>query len=227
MSDILQFDPRSLSAPMLFSVLEPGHQASLLANAPKRQFAEGAIIQNRGEKARGFYLIETGSVAIGQFLMSGDFRGVALLGAGDSWGELAMLTERPRVVDAIARADCTVRFIAERDFDALIAREPAIMRKLLVALSAQLQELLNVMSGIRRGSAMPRVAAMLNTLARNMTLPAQISITQQELAEFLGLTRATVNAALNALSEAHAITRGYGTITVVSRESLEEEMLQD
>ena len=75
--------------------------------------------------AEGFWLIESGSVAVGQFLPDGDFRGVALLGPGDSWGELAMFADRPRVVDAVARSACKLRHIRAPQFEAALSLEAA------------------------------------------------------------------------------------------------------
>lgn len=210
---------------MLFATLPEEQRAALVAAAPARPFAEGAIIQQRGEEAGGFYLIESGSVTVGQFLASGDFRSFALFGPGDSWGELAMFARRPRVVDAIARAPSLVRFIPTATLDRVLAGNPQVMRELLGALSSQLQEVLDVMAGIRRGSARPRVAAILATLTRDANTTANIAITQQELAELLGLTRATVNSVLGELEGAGIIARGYGTIRVLDRAALDERAL--
>ncbi len=98
--------------------------------------------------------------------------------------------------------------------DAQLAANTRAMRRLIGGLSAQLQELLDVVAGIRRGTAAARVAGMLGNLAGGATEPVTLSITQQELAELLGLTRATVNAALRSMEASGLIERGYGTITV-------------
>ena len=88
---------------MLFSALPPDMRSELRINASSRTFSDGQMIQQRGDEADGFWLVETGSVAVGQFLIDGEFRAVGLLGPGDSYGELALFSGRPRVVDAVAR----------------------------------------------------------------------------------------------------------------------------
>ena len=122
---------------MLFSALSAELRAQLSSSAPAKQYSEDQIIQQRGETAHGFYLIASGSVSIGHFLSNGQFRAVALLGPGDSWGELAMFANRPRVVDAIARGACEVRFVRRADFEAAIADRAEEMRMLLGAMSVQ------------------------------------------------------------------------------------------
>jgi len=178
------------------------------------------MIQQRGDSPAGFWLIEEGSVAVGQFLRNGDFRGVALLGPGDSWGELAMFAERPRVVDAVARSDCRLRHIGAANFERELQANPLAMRALLSALSLQLQEVLDVVAGIRRGSAQARVAGMLLTLNDKSDTPGLVTISQQELGELLGLTRATVNTALRFYQDQGSIQRQYGAIAVLDAEAL-------
>lgn len=212
---------------MLFATLPAMHQDELLREAVLRRFAEGTIIQQRGEEASGFWLIERGSVAIGQFLVHGEFRAAAVLGAGDSWGELAMFAGRPRVVDAMARSKCEVAFIRASRFEALLAREPHLMRSLLGTLSAQLQEVLDLLGGIRQGTARPRIAGMLSNMASGREPPVIVTMTQQELGELLGLTRATVNAGLRDLERTGCISRRYGRILVERPEQLRSLALPD
>lgn len=206
---------------MLFAALSSDLREQLISGAPAKKYTDGQIIQQRGEEAKGFYLIASGSVAVGQFLSGGEFRAVAVLGSGDSWGELAMFANRPRVVDAIARGDCAVRFVRSQDFEAVIAGRADEMRTLLGAMSVQFQDMLDVMAGIRRGTAHARVAGLLATLTGSSALPAKVRLTQQELGELLGLTRVTINAALRELEAEGAIARRYGQIEVLDKAALD------
>lgn len=205
----------------MFSTLPTALREELSASAPERRFDAGQIIQHRGEKATGFWLIASGSVAVGQYRPDGEFRAVAVLGPGDSWGELAMFADRPRVVDAVARTACNLRFVREAAFERALANDPKAMRALLGALSVQLQEILDITTGIRSGSARSRVAGMLATLSSGSDLPATIMLSQSELAELLGLSRMTINSALKAYAESGLIRRSYGAIEVLDREGLE------
>lgn len=210
---------------MLFSALPASVQAELVEHGAIRSFAAGQIIQQRGDDPRGFWLIESGSVSVGQFLPEGEFRAVALLGAGDSWGELALFAGRSRVVDAVARAPSRVRHIAAERFETALRAHPGAMRGLLGALSRQLQETLEVVAGIRRGSARARVAGMLLTLGAGHAPPVRIAIAQHELGELLGLTRASINAALREFEKLGLLKRAYRAIELIDIEGLEQEAL--
>lgn len=132
---------------MLFEVLDPALQAHLIRGGRVRSYANGEIIQQRGEPADGFWLIEDGAVMVGQFLRDGEFRAVALLGAGDSYGELAVFSGRPRIVDAISRGESKIRFIAAKPFLDALGNYPVATRQLLGALSTQLQDILAQLAG--------------------------------------------------------------------------------
>ena len=211
-------DPRrSSTVPMLFAALEPALKDRLIAASPARAFNDGQMIQQRGTSPDGFWLIEQGSVRVGQYLVDGEFRAVAVLGSGDSYGELAVFAGTPRIVDAVSRGISRVRFISAAAFLPALAQYPDSSRALLGALSAQLQDSLDQLAGLRRGSNPARLAGLLMNLAANSE---STRVTQQELAELLGVTRATANAALRTLEEGGAIERGYGAITVKDRGSL-------
>jgi len=198
---------------MLFDALPEAMRNVLVAASLTRRFADGQIIQHKGQEAGGFWLIEEGAVSIGQFTAAGEFRAVALLGPGDSYGELAVLSGQPRIVDAVARGEARLRAIGAAAFERALAADSAAMRALLGALSAQLQETLDLLAHTRRGTVTPRAAALIANLAGGNA--GSVSVTQQELADLLGVTRATANAALAELEESGLIQRGYGALRVL------------
>ena len=78
----------------------------------------------------------------------------------------------------------------------------------------------SILAGLRRGTNPQRLAGMLATMAGEAAGPASVTITQQELADLLGVTRATANAALGDLQKRRLIERGYGTIRIPDRDAL-------
>jgi CRP-like cAMP-binding protein len=199
---------------MLFAALPAGLQEELRAALPPRAFADGRLIQSRGQAADGFWLIEEGAVSVGQFLPHGEFRAIALLVPGDSYGELAVLSGRPRIVDAVARGPARLRLVRQAAFERVLAANPGAMRALLGAMSAQLQETLDLLAGVRRGSTVARAASLVANLAGGGAQPRTVAVTQQEIADLLGVTRATANGALGELEVAGLLRRAYGAIEV-------------
>ena len=167
---------------MLFGALEPKLRRQLIEASPARTYGDGQFIQHRGSDADGFWLIDQGNVRIGQHLPDGEFRAMAVLGPGDSYGELAVFTGRPRIVDALSRGQSRVRFIPAGPFLTALSRCPDSTRALLSALSAQLQDTLDQLAGMRRGTNPARLAGLLANLVGKDGVTV---VTQQELAELL------------------------------------------
>ena len=61
---------------------------------------------------------------------------VAHFSAGDYFGELALLTKRPRIATVVAETDVVVRVFDRREFSSLLDDSPAITRKILAAAAA-------------------------------------------------------------------------------------------
>lgn len=227
MSDIIHLEnrpgARSSLAPTLFDALAPGLREELLRGAPRRSFAAGAVVQQRGSDAAGFWVIERGGITVGQFLPDGDFRAIAVLAAGDSYGELAVLARNPRAVDAVAQGDSVLRWIDAARFEAALARDPASLRALAGALSLQLQEVLGMFVASGRTGSTARLAGILANLAGESgdAGPARVALGQQQLGELLGLTRVTVNRALAELEARGLVRRAYGAVEVLDREALQ------
>ena len=205
---------------MLYGALEPALRDELARRSATRRFADGQIIQQRGDEPDGFWVIEEGAVVAGQFLAEGSFRAIAVLGPGDSYGELAMFSQRPRVVDAVSRGASLLRYIPAGLFLECLARHPASGQALLGALAVQVQDLINIVIDLRRGNATARLALLLANMAAGVPAEESLPITQQELAELLGVTRPTANTALRELEEAGLVARGYGRLRVLDRDAL-------
>ena len=222
MSNALQSLPagRSALSRTLFGAIDGALRTQLLGDALLREVGDGQIIQQRGDASAGFWVIEQGRVKIGQYQASGEFRGIAVLVAGDSWGELAVLAQNKRAVDAVADGPARLRWIAASAFEQALECDSASLRKLTGVLAEELQEVLGLLAATGQGDNYARVAAMLTNLAGAGKGEAEIAIGQQELGELLGLTRVTINKILGGLEREGLIRRGYRKICVVDRQKL-------
>jgi CRP/FNR family transcriptional regulator len=209
-----------MAVPTLFRELDEDVRTRLLAEAPLRIFEGDQIIQQKGDSAIGFWVIAHGTVTIGQFRLDGEFRAIALLTEGDSYGELALFAATPRIVDSVAEGEVKLRWIDAARFEQAIQSDPTTMRRLVGNLAAQLQEVLDLVAGLGQGSSLSRVAAVLGNIAPKGIGSTMIALGQQELAELTGLTRVTVNKCLAILEARGALLRHYGRIEIVDRRQL-------
>lgn len=197
-------------------------RADLLGRGQARSFAKGQIIQQRGDTAKEFWYIESGSVQIGRYGVGGRLTLFALLGAGDAFGELAFMGEFPRTVDAIAGSDSVLIRIGERELWSLMDSDAAVTRLLLKTMALTVQEAFDLIESSRNLSVPQKLAQALLQLSGNQEDGTQVMATQQDLADLVGVSRVSLGKAMTRLQVAGVIEPGYGFVTIRDRAALRE-----
>jgi len=116
---------------------------SLLAVAQRlllRHIPAGELIFSEGTPGDALYLIDTGEVEIASDSRRGSAV-LARLGASDFFGEMALLTGKPRSTAARAAAHTNLWVLYRSDFEDLVNRHPAISLTLSKALSQRLADM--------------------------------------------------------------------------------------
>jgi len=211
-----------MGAPSLFAAFPEAMRERLQALAVPRKISAGQIIQQHGDEANGFWVIERGQVKIGRYGDGGRFQVIAILGQGDSYGELAMFGQFARVVDAVAVNDVRLFWISSAQIERVMEEAPSVSRELLRILSAQLQEALDMLIARRRLSAKSLLARSLLLLARGSQETATVHLNQEDLAELVGTSRMTISTALANMEARGLIRRGYGRIEICDIAGLED-----
>lgn len=175
---------------------------------------KGQIIQQRGDRARVFWAIESGTVDIGRFRLDGKFNIFARLGDGESFGELAFIGEFLRQVDAIAVVDSRLIEIGERELVSLLESDSGSARIMLKALAHLMQGSLDLIEESRNLSAVKRLALALARLSDKPDSKVEISVTQQELADLVGISRVSLGKGLAELAGRGFVERCYGKIRI-------------
>jgi CRP-like cAMP-binding protein len=128
-------------------------------------YARGAAIFSSGEMGDDLFIVREGQVEL--FVRVGERESrIAVLGAGDFFGERAMLDIAPRHYSARALTECSVLPIPGASLDAMVEQNPEIaqrmMRKLVARLldtEVALQETLRKQDGRVETSATPAPAS--------------------------------------------------------------------
>lgn len=181
-------------------------------------YDKGQIIAQRGDAADGFWLIESGQVMLGRFGADGRLSVFGVLGHGDILGDLAFILGTSRQVEALADAQATLIWIARPTIDHLIETSPPFARWWLTSLASQLRTALDRIETHHSLSAAARLARLLSDLADRDG--PDIRLTQQELADFIGVSRVTIGQILADLAKNGALKRGYRYLTLLDRTKL-------
>ncbi|MGB9300988.1 MAG: cyclic nucleotide-binding domain-containing protein [Anaerolineae bacterium] len=151
----------------LFSDLPPDVLSRVGQRLVLQHYPQGELVFSEGDPGDSFYVIEVGEVKLAAETPAGDST-VAWLEAGDSFGEMALLTGKTRSVKALAMTDTNLWVLYKNDYDELMVEHPAIS----VALGKVLSERLR--AGFQE--ARPRA-----TPTRMRELPLLAELTQTEL----------------------------------------------
>jgi zinc transporter ZupT len=116
--------------------IDPEEVAKLVPHVGEVSLEQGALVFKEGMRADALYLIESGSVEI---ITQG--KPLAKLGPGDAFGEMGLLTDRPRVASAMALEKTNVFRVAKEDFDKLMKDSPKMKKAVEKLMKARSEDL--------------------------------------------------------------------------------------
>ena len=118
----------------LFEDLSKRHLDFIAKNADEVASWPGEVLVRQGERGREFVLIVEGRARVEQ-----DGAVISHLGAGDFFGEMALLDGEPRSATVITEEPSVLLIVHSRSFISLLDTVPGLARKLLVTLSRRLR----------------------------------------------------------------------------------------
>ncbi|TMW52004.1 hypothetical protein DOY81_002922 [Sarcophaga bullata] len=115
------------SVPML-KALQNYERMNLADALITKRFSKNEIIIQQGDAADGMYFIEEGTVVV-KMDQDGDEIEISKLGKGQYFGELALVTHRPRAASVYADSDVKVAFLEVEAFERLLGPCMDIMKR--------------------------------------------------------------------------------------------------
>lgn len=170
----------------------------VLGIARRRTFRRGEVVFHEGDPGDSLHLIVDGRFASRVQTRLGDVALLAVHGPGEAFGELALLSpDAPRSATVAALEPAETRAVYCTDFTSLRRRHPGVNEVLLQLLAEQVRRSNERVLEAHYLEADIRVLRRLRDLA-GIYRPAEdgsvtIPLTQEELAEMAGTSRATVN----------------------------------
>src|SRR6476659_5025153 len=196
----------------------------LMQMARRRTFAKGEVVFHEGDPADSLHLIEKGRFAVRTRTPLGDTALLAIHGPGTAFGELALLTGQAKRSATVAALEAgETRSVFRDDFVQLQQRHPGVNEILLRLLAEQLRRTNERLLEAHYIDADTRVRRRLRDLAslyRTGDGPVTVPLTQEELAEMAGTSRATVNRVLRDDEERGTIELQRGKTVVIDHDAL-------
>jgi CRP/FNR family transcriptional regulator, cyclic AMP receptor protein len=203
----------------LFSEVPEEAVQALLTIARRRTFSRSEVVFHRGDPANALHLISSGRFAVRITTPLGDTATLAVRGRGDTFGELALVSEAPErsaTVQALEAAE--TRSVLRDDFEQLRRDHPSVDAILVAILAERVRRLSEQLTEAYYLSADERVVRRLADLAD--LYEGSVPLPQEALAELAGTSRATVNRVLRDLERRGVVRLGRARIEVEAADRL-------
>lgn len=141
---------KELEASRLFTAFPEGALEAILASTELRSYDEGDIIVTEGEQGSSLFLIVSGEVKVFTRGERGEHVPLAELGPGDFFGEVSLLTGRPRTATITARSEVTAIELAREDVDEITATHPGVVDVLKAFYERRAQQTVEAVIGRMR-----------------------------------------------------------------------------
>jgi CRP/FNR family cyclic AMP-dependent transcriptional regulator len=206
----------------LLADVPPEDVRELLAISRRRSFAKGEVVFHRDDPGDSLHLVVKGSFAVRIMTPLGDTVTVAVRGPGDNFGEMALADPDSRRSATVAALQPSVTMaIYYGAFDRLRAQYPQISRVLTAFLVGEIRRqnelLLDALYVPAERRVLRRLAELADVYADD---DGVIALTQEELGQIAGTTRATVNRVLREQEERGTLALRRGETKIVDREAL-------
>lgn len=216
-----------LRSATLFGGMDAESVRSLVSAMTRREYVKGETIFREGDDGQAMYIIVKGKVKLARTARDGRENLLALLGAGDMFGELSVFDPGPRLSRAHAVDDSIVYELPKPVLDSWLEDHLEMSRHMLRALAQRIRRTSNTMADLIFSDVPGRVAKAILDLGHRFGrmerghVTVRHGLTQEELAQLVGASRETVNKAL-----ADFASRGWIDVHIGAVEVYEPERLR-
>ena len=183
----------------------------------------GATICSKGDPGNSLVAVISGTVKISISSADGRSAILNLIGAGEIFGEVALLDGRARTADATANTNCEIFVIDRREFIPFVRSQPALAMKFIELLCTRLRRTSDQVEEVILQNLPGRLAsALLRLTEKHKPGSRMIAITQQEISEMVGMSRESINKQLRAWAARSWVRLEHGAIVVLNAEMLRE-----
>lgn len=204
----------------IFADLAEEDIRDLMAVAKRRTFRSGEVIFHRDDPGQVLYMIKEGKVKICLISPDGQEISLAVLGAGEYFGEFALYDGLPRSADAVAIEKVECYTLQRSDFHNAIMKNPKIAIQVLEGLSRRLRNTDNMVEDLIFLDVYGRVAKKLLELSDLHGIKVErgtridVRLTQQELASMVGASRESVNKVMGYFTDKGYISTDKHRVTL-------------
>jgi CRP/FNR family cyclic AMP-dependent transcriptional regulator len=193
----------------LLSQLTPEQCAQLTGVVQRRTWGKGAIVVDAGEAAEALYVILSGRVQVVMRDEHGREVILAILGAGDHFGEMALIDDERRSATVVVREPCEAVVLSRADFVRSLEQNFDMTMAVACGLVKRLRDADNRIASLALLDVYGRVARVLLEMSEDREPPDESRVVEgrlsrQDIAKMVGASREMVSRVMRDLQ-----SRGY------------------
>ena len=211
----------------LWKGLAPDALQRVHARCRWKNYGDGEEILSYLDRSDDIYFITLGDVRVTIFSLQGSVVTIGDLGAGEIFGEMAVIDGQPRSASIVALTPCTIASMPSSAFREVARTEPSVGWELSRILTRKLRSLTNRMYELSTLDVANRTRAELLRLAKNAPQKGKSAIispvpTQAEIASRISSKREVVARELLRLRDLGIVDRRNGALVVCDVDRLAE-----
>jgi CRP-like cAMP-binding protein len=214
----------------LFRGLSPQALERIAGLAIQRSYRSGEVVFSQGDPGDALYAVVTGKIRISAGAADGREIFLNIMEPGDTFGEIALLDGGTRTASATAMIPSELVSIRREHFLGVLEREPRVALELLRLCGERLRWTSGLVEEAALLDAPARLAKRLLSLTQLHGERAgngvTLRISQEELANFLGVSRQVVNQYLQGWKGHGWVDLGRGSVTVCNETALRKAAQQ-
>lgn len=213
----------------IFSNLAQEQLAMITKLITRRKYKKGQVVFWEGDLSDRFVIVHEGKIKTFKYTREGKEQILYILAEGDFFGDLSLLKKGVFQSNGEALEDVSVCTIAKDDFDKILKENPEIALRVLESVHDRLERLENLVQTLSTKDMEARIASLLINFAKNFgykrddKIVLDLSLTREEMANFIGVTRETMSRKLSSMQDEGFIELvGNKRIIINNLEDLED-----
>lgn len=211
MAGALDLEVMIVTSTLEGGVFGPAELEALGQRCPEKTIPAGECLFQEGTLLDCVYVVRRGSIGLGR-RAGGRRVTFLLLQPGDIVGDLAALLARPAFFDAFAATEAAVLVVPAPEFLAALDLRSPFVRQWAVGLGGRVSALQARLEELLGADLRTQIASLLH---HELKAGARVvTLTQQMIADLLGVRRTSVTRTLRGLQRQGIIDIGYGHIAI-------------
>lgn len=215
----------TLRSCQLFVGLPPQDLENIASVTVTKSLEKGEYLFHEGDPARGFYIVQSGSINVHSVNAVGKEQIIHVFRAGESFAEVALASEKGYPADARALESTQVLLVQKDGILALLRRQPELALRMLGSMSSHLRILVGQLEDLTLKDVETRLANWLVKRCPNSKSeqPVQINLTMTKrvLAAELGTVSETFSRTLAKFREQKLLSVKGKSFVVLSPSRLD------